>query len=123
MASFYAKTRKTASKLLGKFGAKVTITRTIRGEYDPSTGSYSSTETYTWTPFAVRTALKEEFMASTLIAVGDMQILIDCEGQPYMPEKGDSVTFADGETWRITQDMPVDPAGTVVLYKGIIRKG
>jgi hypothetical protein len=123
MASFYAKTRKTASRLVGKFGAQVTITRTLPGGgYDPSTGMVTPGEKYIWTPFAVRTAIKQDWLTNSLISVGDMHLLVDCADQPYIPQQGDKVTFANGEEWTIVLDMPVDPAGVVVLYKGIIRK-
>lgn len=130
--AFYKKTRKTASRLLKKFGAAVTIHRTIKGEYEPSTGDHGPDTVLEWSPFAVRTQLQKEYLTlggddgtrdGTRIEVGDMQILVDCQGHPHIPQVGDEVEFADGETWRVVQDIPVSPAGTVVLYKGVIRKG
>lgn len=123
MASFYGKARKTASKLLNKFGVKVTIQRTTKGVFDPVAGKYGPDTAIEWTPYAVRTSIKEEMFSDTRIKVGDMLLLVDCEKQPHIPKQGDRVLFPSGEKWVVTVDMPVDPAGTVVLYKGVIRKG
>ncbi|MDR2892988.1 MAG: hypothetical protein LBV80_07890 [Deltaproteobacteria bacterium] len=128
MSGFYGKTRKTASGLLGKFGVKVTVRREIKGAYNPATGRNEPGQITEWTPYAVKTGIKEEYftagsMGGTRINVGDMQLLIGCEGQPEIPKVGDSVIFPGGEKWKIVQSAPVDPGDVVVLYKGVIRKG
>jgi hypothetical protein len=133
MSQFYQNMQKTASGLLKKFGTIVTMRRTVPGEYDPGTGRRTGDAAVEWTPKAVKTGISEKYQGGytslgastggTRIEAGDMALLVDCKGQPHIPAKGDKVTFANGETWSIMEDTPVDPAGVVVLYKGIIRKG
>ncbi len=42
--SFYDDMRSTASELISEFGTSVTLTRTIKSDYDPITGSSTNTE-------------------------------------------------------------------------------
>lgn len=128
MPSFYQNMQNTASGLLKRFGMTVTIRRTIPGAYNPGTGESEAPSVKEWTPSVVKSAITEEMLSGTTtggsrIMVGDMQLLVDCQRQPFTPEKGDKVLFPNGETWTIMQDMPVEPAGVVVLYQGIIRRG
>ena len=123
MSQFYKNMQNTASTLLKRFGAVVTIRRTIPGTYDSSTGRRTGDEAVEWKPKAVKTDIKEEFQGGTRIVSGDMMLLVDCKGKPYVPAKGDAVIFPNGEVWNVVQDMPVAPADVLVLYKGVIRKG
>lgn len=124
MASFYERMQKTASSLLAKFGAPVTFTRRVKGEYVPGSGQHASDEEITWRANAIKTGLTKEFTGGTRLEVGDLQILVDCKGQQYIPAQGDLVTFGNGEVWGIVADMPVAPTDELtVLYKGVVRKG
>lgn len=123
MASFYGRARKAASKLLGKFGEKVTIQRIVQGEYNPETGEYGTEETLEWTPYALKTSISLNNIDGTRIEAGDMVLLVSMENQPREPEIGDFVLFPNGEIWKIIQPMPVEPASETVLFKAVIRKG
>ena len=123
MASFYQRMQGTVARLLGTYGAPAVFTRVITGAYKPGTGEHEGGETVIWSANAVMTGLNEKFLDGSRIKAGDMQILVDCHGQKYRPKMGDSVTFTDGATWNVMQDMPVMPAEITVLYKGIVRKG
>ena len=131
--SFYGKMRNTASGLLRKLGARCAFTRTTKGAYVPHTGQYGPDTVEEWSLFAVLTNIKAEHIAGytslgtsqggTRIEVGDMQILVECDQKQPVPKIGDSITTSTGEKWKIVSDMPIAPAGTVVLYKGIVRRG
>lgn len=123
MSSFYDRMQSTASGLLGKFGTPATFTRTVRGEYNYDIGEHEGGSTVTWTANTVMAGVDLRFVDGTRIEAGDMRILVDCKDRPEIPRVGDSVTFADGTTWNVMADMPVSPAGTIVLYKGIVRRG
>lgn len=123
MASFYGRMRKAASKLLGKFGEKITIQRIVQGEYDPETGEYGAEETLEWEPYALKTSISLNDIDGTRIEAGDMVLLVSMENQTSKPEIGDFVIFPNGETWKIIQPMPVEPASETVLFKAVIRKG
>ena len=127
--AFYPKMQGTASRLLGKYGEKITMQRTVPGTYDPATGETAGDTELEWSPHAVKTGINKELFAGdaqvggTRIEAGDMHILVDCKGQPHIPQRGDRVVLSNGEIWSVLVDMPVEPAGMTVLYKGIIRRG
>lgn len=123
MASFYGRARKTASNLLGKFGARVTIQRIVQGDYNPRTGEYGAVEVLEWKPYAIKSSISLKNIDGDRIEAGDMVLMVDMEGQPHRPEIGDFVIFPNGETWKIIQPMPVEPANETVLFKCVIRKG
>lgn len=128
---FYGKTRKTASRLLGKFGGKVTFKRTTKGDYNPATGRYADEQEITWETNAVQTGITEQnfsgfggvMTGGSRIEVGDMMLLVDLGRQANTPQVGDKVVLNNGEEWVVVQGVPVQPGSEDVLYKGIIRKG
>ena len=94
--------RKTASKLMAKFGGQVTIRRITTGSYDPETG--------TATPNASETVVRGVLEAVTqrelndLIKSNDKKLTIAAADLSFEPAVSDQVTVAS----RIMQTIQVN---------------
>lgn len=118
---FYGKAKKTGSRLIRKYGVKITIQRTEPGQFNPATGRTEQGTTTEWQPHAIKTDISITPMTDTRIKAGDAMLLVDIVGHP-VPRQGD-VAIINGKTWQVVQDMPVEPSDELVVYKCIIRRG
>lgn len=121
--SFYAEIANTANDLLAEFGQLVTITHTVSGSYNPSTGSVTNT-TRTETGVAallnyplLRYGINE--IEGTQIVAGDKRCLMSPNGITQ-PSINDTV-LANGITYTIKNVKASNPAGTPVLYDLLLR--
>ena len=135
MAKFnYAKTLATSIRLITKFGNPITMTRPYSASewnrvYD------AVTETFTWTNIAsgavqsvepedvttvadgALVGISEELLANSIIKQSDSEILIVEIDEPQV---GDTF-LVNGKTYAFIANIPVNPAGTNVLYKIALR--
>ncbi len=129
MAFDFTKPQATTDRLLTKFGQSVTLTKTVQGSYDPTTGNITNTtttQTGTGTILDYGTQQAGIYSApGSLIQMGDKQLMLSAlktDGAALTaPVNGDTVTDAAGKVWTITQVKAMAPAGTVVLYDCNLR--
>jgi len=112
----YAPLEKTAERLIKKFGAEYTFTRTTKGAYDPATGTTSDT-TSTFTKSGVLFDYSDSDIGDQTILAGDRRLL--AEAHTY--EVGDTLVV-DGSTFRVVSISNNQPAGTLLSADLQIRK-
>lgn len=117
MSSFdYATTAATASRLLTRFGAACTLTRTTAGAYDPVTATAAETTTSLATVAAVFD-YAQSYVDGTLVLAGDKQVFM---ASSPVPKQGDRFTW-QGVALTIVNAKAISPAGTPVLYECVCR--
>lgn len=130
MAFNYVNTATTADRLIKKFGALVTLSRTSEPAYDPATGTTTGGTVQTWTATAVTLpasqgtveAFDQRFVGGTLIESNLRSLLIAAKGLPYSPRPGDTVTFADGRVAMLLGNTPLAPDGvTQIIHQCTAR--
>ena len=117
---FYGKAKKTGSRLIRKYGAKITIQRTEPGQFNPATGRTEQGTTTEWQPHAIKTDISITPMTDTRIKAGDAMLLVDIVGHP-VPLRGDMATIK-GQRWKVELEMPVEPGNELVVFKCAIRR-
>ncbi len=123
MAFDFTKPQATANRLLTRFGQAVTLTKTVQGSYDPTTGLITNTTT-TQTGTGAVMEYNNRNVDGTLIKQGDRQLLLSpflaSGGSLVAPAVGDTVTIG-GTVYTVTQVKQVNPAGTCVMYDANLR--
>lgn len=116
----YTRPRATAERLLAKYGAAVTLTRTVPGAYDPATGltAAPTVTTYTGTAFRENYSLKD--IDGTLVKRGDVRFLVspfqtDGTDMPQPATDTDVITFASTAYQVIGVD-PFNFSGEAVAF-------
>ena len=112
----YTPLTSSATRLLTKFGAQYTFTRTTKGTYNPVTGKTSDSSS-TYTGYACLFNYSDADLTDGTILQGDRRML--AEGGTY--EVGDSVVVGS-DTYRVISVSEIAPAGTVVAANLQIRK-
>lgn len=138
MADMYAGLQDTVTSLLKKFGRIVSLTKTVPGSFDPTTGMDSGKQTHTCEVLAVFVGVRFSFgvlrSAASFthsIQEGDSVALVAPKGgkfvmppahyfpgQEVIPEQNDILD----DDWTILAIEEVNPAGTAVLYKCHVRR-
>lgn len=116
MSYNYASLKQTADRLIQKFGASYTFTRTTKGDYDPATGTTSDSAT-TFTKSGVLFDYSDRDIGDQTILAGDRRLL--AEAHTY--EVGDTLVV-DGSTYRVVSISANQPAGTMLSADLQIRK-
>lgn len=111
--SFYSGLASTASKLLGKYGTEIEISRRSTGSVDPITGIDSSTEQLYLTN-GIYKKLPTNLIDGTRILVGDKLIVLDDTITPLTTDKIDG--------WGVEEIEEVKPADTTLVYFVRLRK-
>ena len=124
MSFDYLETASDVDELLIEFGQPVTIRTVTTGAYDPATGSVSSSSADVIGNGAVFDFVLHlsgtSFVAGTLIASGDKQLLLSPVG--ITPPQPGSLVIIGGVTWKIEAVKVTGPAGIAVLYELLLRK-
>ena len=115
----YAKTAATASRLLARFGAPLTVSRQTPGGYDPDTGTTTAVTTQSWVPVGVKLDYSQREIDGTLIKAGDQRIYMSVVSG-LDPQAGDVVTIS-AEAWRVVASRTLSPAGVNVLLDVQVR--
>ena len=119
MSFDYAPMAATASRLIAEYGAPVTLYRETSQSIDPVTGVMTPGTTSELASNGITTAITKEDRDS----FGDVQsndrilVLDDSEA----PQEGDRVSV-NSEQWSIARIREVNPAGTPLIYRVLIRK-
>jgi hypothetical protein len=113
-----------APRSAGGKGLELTLTKTVTGQYDPSTGSSTNTGTsYEGSGFRQDYDLKD--VDGTLILRGDVEILVSpvqLDGTDLpAPATGDAITF-DNIAYTIIDVKPWNYAGLAVGFAVQARK-
>jgi hypothetical protein len=110
--------RKTASKLMAKFGGVATIRRVTTGDYNTTTGTVSETTTDT----AVRGVLEDVNLreVNDLIQAGDKRLLIAAADLANAPTTADRVIIS-GRTLQVIAVWTIEQDNTAITYELILR--
>jgi len=110
--------RKTASKLMGKFGGVVTIRAVTPGVYNPTTGTISQVEADT----IVRGVLEDinAREVNELVQAGDKRLTIAAADVTTAPTTTDRVVISDVLHQVITVTT-IEQDNTAITYELILR--
>jgi len=110
--------RKTASKLMGKFGGVATIRTISTGVYNPTTGTVSQTTSDT----AVRGVLEDVNLreVNDLIQASDKRLLIAAADVTAAPTTADEVMIS-GTTYQVIRVTTIEQDNTAITYELILR--
>lgn len=127
MASFdYAKSQNTALGLLNKFGRDVQLIQTTNGTRDNVTGSVTNAQDRVCTVRAATLsnskALDEMYKETGVVRGSLRYVIMEGKNAPADVVPGNKLKF-ENTVWEVTPGVtPIDPAGTVVIYKMIIQR-
>lgn len=109
----------TSRKLLAQFGQRMTITRTVNGEYDPLTGT-SDTSIQTFFDNGVIFPMNESIsnMPKSLIQAGDQQVFFQSTQAPIPTD----VLTVRGVNYNVIAVEAMEPGGVNVLYELLVRR-
>lgn len=105
----YGATQATAHRLLARFGQDITLSRTSRA------GAV--------TVFATRGVVVgavKHVLGDSGIGIGDDRLLLD---HAIAPQPGDRITYNGASRVVVDPVVPLNPAGTVLLYECYARGG
>ena len=110
--------RKTASKLMGKFGGVATIRAISTGVYNPTTGTVSQSTSDT----AVRGVLEDVNVreVNDLIQATDKRLLIAAADVTAAPTTADEVLIS-GTTYQVIRVTTIEQDNTPITYELILR--
>jgi len=110
--------RKTATKLMAKFGGLATIRRIVPGVYNPTTGTISQTTTDT----SIRGVLQDVNLreVNDLIQATDKRFLIAAGDVPNPPTATDQVIIG-GVTHQVIRVDTIEQDNTPITYELILR--
>lgn len=115
--------RATASRLLGKYGKAMTLTHTVAGTYNHSTGMTGSPSV---TTAQVNGYVDDAFrkLGATygpdLVQAGDHDVMFAALGLPFTPVPGDTITI-DGQVMKAYIVKPTYSGEKVALYNLLVR--
>ncbi|MDC3735413.1 hypothetical protein KDL27_06420 [Pseudomonas syringae pv. syringae] len=120
--AFYEEMAVMALDLITEYGQAVTIRDSVKGGYNPGSGTTSpDTVTERTAQGILLDFTGQEFQANTLIKVGDKKLKIaakDLEQPPTLLSK----VVVQGRTWSIIPPLKeISPAGTPLLYELQVR--
>ena len=116
MAAFdYTKIRDKAASIIERFGGPLAVDSVENGSFDPATGALSSSTTQTISDGVVLDITNSNNPFS-VVEAGDRKLLIDATPFSSEPKVNDLVTYYDGTLYVIREVLPLNPAGTDVIY-------
>jgi hypothetical protein len=111
--------RKTASKLMAKFGGEVTFRRVTAGAYNPTTGT-STPSTATTTIRGVLDDVNER-ETNDLIKGTDKKLTIAAADLAFEPVVSDQVTVG-GRAMQIVQVNKIEQDNTAIVFEIYLRE-
>jgi hypothetical protein len=111
--------RKTASKLMAKFGGEVTFRRVTAGAYNPTTGT-SAPSTATTTVRGVLDNVSERDV-NDLIKGTDKRLTLAAADLSFEPAVSDQVTIAS-RVMQIVQVNKIEQDNTAIVFEIILRE-
>ncbi|MGV8004422.1 hypothetical protein QPK14_20780 [Photorhabdus temperata subsp. temperata] len=116
MAKFYPRMRKTADKLIKKYGMEFELLR--KGKIKVINGIEHYEPDSSFKPIGVKTDYKASEIDGKLILAGDIRIVFTGETEIKV---GDIVTV-DNDKYRVINNNPSKPAATLICYRAQLRK-
>lgn len=115
----YQKSAERTKKILKRAGLPVVLTAVTGGQYDPATGTASSSSTaHAGHGFA--DSYKQSDIDGSLVRQSDMRVYLDAL-IGVTPKTGDTLAI-DGATYAVVISRPVPPVGTIVLHDVQVRR-
>ena len=111
--------RKTASKLMSKFGGDVTLRRVTTGAYDPNTGTATPSTTTSTVKGVLENVLERE--ANDLIKGTDKKLTIAAADVSFEPAVSDQVTVS-GRIMQIVQVNKIEQDNTAIAFEIFLRE-
>jgi len=116
-----------AVKMLTKFGT-VAYLRQESSVLDPATGGVVSAPIEEQAVQAM--FVPNQWMASQtvylfsqqMVQANDRQMIVAAPTYAFEPQPGDSISVDDGRAFDIVALIPIDPDGTVIAYKLLVRR-
>lgn len=115
--SFATNMQSVASNLLTKYGRPVSFSRTVEGDYDPTTSGVNDIEITNYEGVAHPSPYTVAELATGTVTVKDVKLLTYCTTLPLI---GDTVVI-DDETYRIMNVGRVSAQGKDIIYQLQIR--
>jgi len=111
--------RKTASKLMAKFGGQVTIRRITTGAYNPTTGTATPSASET----VVRGVLEDvtEREVNDLIKGSDKKLTIAAADLAFEPAVSDQVTVSS-RVMQTVQVNKIEQDNTAIVFEIFLRE-
>lgn len=111
----------SVKRLLSLFGGTITLTRkSISTDFDPDTQATENASSVS-TGNGVILDFSNKDRATTRVEEGDRKLILD-PNDFLQPNIGDVITDVTGTKFSIKETMPVNPAGTPVLWIARIGK-
>ncbi|MEX5531443.1 hypothetical protein [Pseudomonas syringae] len=120
--AFYEEMAVMALDLITEYGQAVIIRDSVKGGYNPGTGTTSpDTVTERTAQGILLDFTGQEFQTNSLIKVGDKKLKIAAKGLELPPTLLSKVVV-QGRTWSIIPPLKeINPAGTPLLYELQVR--
>lgn len=107
-----------ATQLITQFGEAVTLTRSVQGEYDPTTGETLPGDTVTYTAFGVPESYKSKEIDGVTVIKGDLKVTI--YKTTLLPLVNDVITIAETD-YRVLDVERIRAQGLDVIYQMQVR--
>lgn len=120
MSDFYNNLANTASGLLKNYGKQLTFTRSVKGTYNPSNGSFASESTTTYKAYGAVLSYKAIEVDGTNILSSDLKLIL--EKSKKEPQVNDTVVI-DSKVYFVISVSPIKPAGVGVVTNCQLRIG
>ena len=119
VASFYERAQSTATRLLTQFGALsyVQIERESAGIIGGAAGEKVGQTTTTTSLVGVVTKVPDKLVDGARIVASDRMLILDSATPVLMSDK----FLIDGAKFKPVEISEVNPAGSVVIYKVVVR--
>lgn len=120
MSFNYSNIQATAQRLITKFGKDWAIRRNVKGTYNPSTNTRTTTSTENHTVKAVKTEYKNYQVDGEVIKRGDFKLLVEAKGLSITPSTDDEIV--DGtDIYQIINIKEIKPATITIYYEIQVR--
>lgn len=118
--SFYAGIGSMATRLLGKYGQTVTLTRTADGTYDTTDGTLTAGAQTEYECSAAVFDYAQQEIDGTQIRQGDRRVMLQATGDVPLPRSGDTLTIGSLD-YTVVAVRTTSPGGTAVVYQLQVR--
>jgi hypothetical protein len=117
----YQRLQGRADTLIRKYGVVRTVTHTVSGTYNPTSGQTTAT-TQTFQVPMVTFPYDIKFINNTTIKLTDLWGLFSAVELTSVPQPGDKVVV-DGVTFTFGNVKPMNPGGVAIYYEVHLTQG